>query len=150
MKIKNVNSVERGIQGSVSPEIHGEAGPRPLLFKRTLTDMSSEQREHKLSGLMENIDAQAERLMKRSDIGEFVRYRQLIRDFLDEVVSSGYTFSKESSFEARGRHRYTATIKTIDEKLDELAKDVLKEQSDNISLLNKIDDIRGLLLDMML
>jgi uncharacterized protein YaaR (DUF327 family) len=38
----------------------------------------------------------------------------------------------------------------VDEKLDELGKEVLKEQADRIEIIHKIDDIRGLLLDLML
>jgi len=34
--------------------------------------------------------------------------------------------------------------------LDELGKEVIKEHADKIEILNKIDDIRGLLLDLMM
>ena len=36
----------------------------------------------------------------------------------------------------------------IDQNLDELAEELMKEEKDNISILGKIGEIRGLLLDI--
>jgi len=96
------------------------------------------------------IDEQGKLLAERADVKEFEKYRRLIRDFLDEIVSNGYTFSKEDAYASRGRHRYIATVKIVDEKLDELGKELMKEQADKIAVLHRIDDIRGLLLDLMM
>jgi len=41
-------------------------------------------------------------------------------------------------------------VRIVDEKLDALGKEVIKEQADKIEILNKVDDIRGLLLDLMM
>ena len=76
-------------------------------------------------------------------------YRKLIRSFIEEVLSFGYEYSKESAYGYRGRHRFYATVKIIDEKLDALAKEILKEQKDNIAILNNIGEIKGLLLDLL-
>ena len=121
-----------------------------LLFRKTLTDLSKEVYAARLKELKEKIDEQGSRLSDRVDVKEFEKYRRLIREFIDEIVSNGYTFQKEDAYASRGRHRYIATVKIIDEKLDELGKEVMKEQADQIEILSRIDDIRGLLLDMMM
>jgi len=97
-----------------------------------------------------DIDEQGKRLADRVDVKELEKYRRLIRDFLDEIVSNGYTFSREDAYASRGKHRYIATVKVIDEKLDALGKEVMKDQADQIEILNSIDDIRGLILDLMM
>jgi len=104
----------------------------------------------RLAEMREDINRQGERLSDRVDVKEFEKYRRLIREFLDEIVSNGYTFSKEDAYGSRGRHRYIATVKVINEKLDELGKEVMKDQADKIDIIHKIDDIRGLLLDVMM
>jgi len=119
-------------------------------FQRTLTNLTSEMHERRLLEMRDAIDEQGKKLGQRADVREFERYRRLIRDFLDEIVSNGYTFSKEDAYASRGRHRYIATVRIVNEKLDELGKAVMQEQADQIDLLHRIDDIRGLLLDMML
>ena len=134
----------RGSDSKISREADGAT------FRRTLTDMSQELRETRLMAMKEAIDEQGKRLGERVDVGEFEKYRRLIREFLDEIVSNGYTFSREDAYASRGRHRFIATVQVVNEKLDELGKAVISEQADKIDLVHKIDDIRGLLLDMML
>jgi len=104
----------------------------------------------RLKDMKKEIDEQGKLLGDRVDVREFEKYRRLIREFLDEIVSNGYTFSKEDAYASRGRHRYIATVRIVDEKLDALGKEVIKEHADKIEILNRIDDIRGLLLDLMM
>ena len=76
------------------------------------------------------------------------RYRSLIKDFMNEIVSRSHVFSRENFLDRRGRHRVYGIIRLVDENLDELAKELVKEQVDNITVLQKIGDIRGLILDI--
>ena len=76
------------------------------------------------------------------------RYRALIKDFLNEVVNRSHKFSRENFLDRRGRHRVYGIIRLIDKNLDELAAELIKEEKDNITILQKVDEIRGLLLDI--
>jgi uncharacterized protein YaaR (DUF327 family) len=151
-----VSDLGRRTAGSRVMDMKG-AGSRgvqeaePSGFSRTLHDMSSEAHNARLMQIKRDIEEQGQKLVDRVDVKEYEKYRRLIREFLDEIVSNGYTFSRENAFASRGgRHRYIATVETINKKLDELGKEVLSEQSDRIEILGKVDDIRGLLLDLML
>lgn len=150
MKVGKIKTTDFGIQNLKTVETADLANDKSLVFQRTLNQLSTEQQAARLRELADKIDTQAEKLTKRADIREFEKYRQLIKEFLDEVVSNGYAFNKENSFGTRGRHRFFATVKTIDEKLDEMAKEIISDQAENIDLVHKIDDIRGLILDMIL
>ena len=48
----------------------------------------------------------------------------------------------------KGRHRVYGIIRLVDQNLDELAQELVKDEKDNISILAKIGEIRGLLLDI--
>ena len=50
----------------------------------------------------------------------------------------------------RGRHRLYATVKKVNEKLEELTKEVLSSERDHLKILGRIEDIRGLILDIVL
>ena len=39
-------------------------------------------------------------------------------------------------------------IRLVDKNLDELAQELVKDEKDNLSILEKIGEIRGLLLDI--
>jgi len=150
MRIQGQKATESGVITTRGGETKGAEDVGNSVFRRTLTDLAQDMHSEKLAEMKKGIDEQGARLSDRVDVKEFERYRKLIREFLDEIVSNGYTFSREDAFASRGRHRYIATIQVINEKLDELGKEVMKEQADQIEILHKIDDIRGLLLDIMM
>ncbi|MCH5271638.1 MAG: YaaR family protein [Lachnospiraceae bacterium] len=102
----------------------------------------------KLQGLMEEITMQGERLYKRRDVRDMRRYRGLVKEFLNEVITRSHSFSRENFLDKRGRHRVYGIIRLVDENLDELAKELVKDEKDNLAILSKIGEIKGLLLDI--
>ena len=118
-------------------------------FKFTLSSHIEEaELQARLNSLMEEITMQGEKIAKRKDIRDMRRYRGLIKVFMNEIVSRSHSFSRENFLDRRGRHRVYGIIRLVDETLDELAQELVKEESDNITILNKIGEIRGLLLDI--
>jgi uncharacterized protein YaaR (DUF327 family) len=150
LKVKQVNIPETGLTGPRSADNSRLPASQQLVFQRTLSQLSGDQLRAQLNSLAAAIDEQGRRLAKRADIKEFEKYRALIKQFLDEVVSNGYAFNKDSTSPSRGRYRTLATVKTVNDKLDDLARIVLAGQADNLELLRRMGEIRGLLLDMML
>lgn len=102
----------------------------------------------RLNTLMEEITMQGERLYKRRDVKDMKHYRGLIKEFLNEVVTHSHSFSRENFLDRRGRHRVYGIIRLIDENLDQLAQELMKDEKDNLAILDKIGEIRGLLLDI--
>lgn len=113
-----------------------------------MSKISEEDLQARLTGLMEEITMQGERIAKKKDIKDMRKYRSLIKDFMNEIINRSHSFSRENFLDRRGRHRVYGIIRLIDENLDELAKELVKEQKDNIAILAKIGDIRGLILDI--
>ncbi len=119
-------------------------------FKFTLISNIEEQElQARLKLMMEDITQQGKRLSKHMDVRDMKRYRQLIKNFMNEIVNRSHKFSRENFLDRRGRHRVYGMIKLIDQNLDELALELIKEEKDNITILNKIDEIRGILLDLI-
>jgi uncharacterized protein YaaR (DUF327 family) len=149
LKIQNINRAERRVLNPRVGETAQDGTERPLIFRKTLSDASREQLMARLDGMIAGIDEQGERLAKRADMKDFEKYRSLIRDFMNEIISNGYEFSREHSFSPRGGRRIFATVNKVDAALDELAVEVLRGQGDKLDLLGKIGDIRGLLVDLL-
>ena len=97
---------------------------------------------------MEEITMQGEKLAKRRDVKDMKHYRGLVKEFLNEVVTHSHSFSRENFLDRRGRHRVYGIIRLVDENLDQLAQELMKDEKDNLAILNKIGEIRGLLLDI--
>ncbi len=118
-------------------------------FKFTLVSHVEEQElKEKLTLLMEEITQQGKKITKRKDVRDMRKYRSLIKDFMNEVINHSHEFSRENFLDRKGRHRVYGIIKLVDKNLDDLAAELMKEEKDNISILNKIGEITGLLLDI--
>ena len=118
-------------------------------FKFMLASHIQEQDlQVRLTAMMEEITRQGDRLSKKMDIRDMRKYRTLIKSFMNEVVSRSHKFSRENFLDRRGRHRVYGIIKQVDDTLDELARELVKDEKDHIAILNMIGEIRGLLLDI--
>lgn len=118
-------------------------------FKFTLVkNIEEEHLQEKLTSLMKDIEEQGARIAKHMDIKDMKKYRSSVKEFMNEIVSRSHEFSRENFLDRRGRHRVYGIIRQVDKNLDELATELLKEEKDNLAILGKIDDIRGLLLDI--
>ena len=118
-------------------------------FKFTLASHVQEaDLQARLSLLMEEITMQGDKLAKKRDIRDMKKYRGLIKEFMNEIVNRSHEFSRENFLDRRGRHRVYGIIRLVDQTLDELAKELVKDEQDNITILSKIGEIRGLLLDI--
>ncbi len=105
--------------------------------------------QERLTLLFEDITMQGKKISKHMDVKDMKRYRSLVKDFLNEIVNRSHRFSRENFLDRRGRHRVYGIIRLIDENLDELAAELMKDEKDNLSILSKIGEIRGLLLDIL-
>lgn len=118
-------------------------------FKFSLTSAIGEaQLQERLNTLLNEITNQGERIAQHMDIRDMKKYRGLVKDFLNEVVNRSHKFSRENFLDRRGRHRVYGIIRLVDENLDELAGELVKEEKDHIAILDKIGEIQGLLLDI--
>lgn len=118
-------------------------------FKFTLiSNIEEKDLQEKLGGMMQEITKQGEKIAKHMDIKDMKRYREMVKNFLNEVVSRSHQFSRENFLDRRGRHRVYGIVKLVDKNLDELATELVKEEKDHLAIVSKIDDIRGLLLDI--
>ena len=103
----------------------------------------------RLSVLLDDIEKEGKKIAKHMDVRDMKYYRLLIQQFMNEIVSRSHKFSRENFLDRRGRHRVYGIIKLVDENLDLLAAELLKAEKDHLFILSKIDEIRGLLLDIL-
>ncbi len=145
MDIKvNQNQQITESQAPKAPEQGSEAFKFALMSNIEEADL-----KERLTGMMNEITMQGERIKKRKDIGDMRKYRGLVKDFMNEVINRSHKFTRENFLDRRGRHRVYGIIRLIDKNLDELAEELLKGESDNLTILNKIGEIEGLLIDIL-
>ncbi len=142
IKISNITPTN---QPQAPEQVQEANGDFKFVLTSKLEDTGLAER---LNLMLEDIVQQGERIKKRNDIKDMQRYRILIKDFLNEVVTRSHEFSRENFLDRKGRHRVYGIIRQVDDELDALARELVKDEKDNIAILAKIGQIQGLLLDI--
>ncbi len=149
MKITDVNNLNNLIRTGAGVERQTQRQGPPS-FRDTLSSLTRENSMQRLSEMSENLMRQGEVVGRRCDILELKRYKELLSEYLYEAVRFMYEFKKQSTLDARGRHKMYAIIKKINAKLEEMTEQMLKSESGSLALMAAVDDIRGMLIDLLL
>lgn len=104
----------------------------------------------RMKKLMQNIFEQGEKLTKTIDVKELRAYKMLLKEFLNQVVDNSNRYTKTTNLDKRGRHKVFITVKKINKEIDALTEDMLEKQKDELKILQRVQDIRGLVLDLEL
>lgn len=138
--------------GNISPIEISKAVDRKAIkdtFKSKLNNLEQEEIREELSILFEKIDEKATGLQDKLFIEDLIEYKKLIKEFLNTAVNNSHVFFKESSLDRRGRHRVYSLVKKVDLELDQLTKDFIDIEKNRINILKRLDEIQGILLDIL-
>lgn len=118
--------------------------------ERAFSDMLHlEQVEHfDLVQALEEIDEYSRRLKESPILENLLRYKKRMRAILHFLVQQSFAVSENSFYDVQGRRRFFMIVENIDHKLEELTRDFLNKQMNGLELVSRLDEIRGLLLDL--
>lgn len=117
-------------------------------FSEILVKHGSKLQTDQLTRLMGDISAAGDRVARSRNLRELTRFKMLIKRFLQEAVEYGLDMKQSHTWNRFGEGRRLKIVETIDEHLVELAQDILNEEKDTIDLLDKIGEIKGLLVNL--
>lgn len=119
-------------------------------FKFTLiSQLDQSELQEKLTEMVKEITKQGQKISEHMDIRDIKMYRTLISNFMGEVVANSHKFSRENFLDRRGRHRVYGIIRQVNDKLDELAKELMRSEKNQVEILRRIGEIQGLVLDIL-
>lgn len=118
-------------------------------FRGKLEEIRQENIREELKILYDKIEAISSRLKEKLFIEDLLEYKRTVREFLNITINNSHIFYKENSLDRRGRHRVYSLVKKVDNELDELTKDFLNIENNRIKILKRLDDIRGMLIDIL-
>ena len=150
MKVRETLGNTSGMPNLVARDDNKVKPGRGAEFHNQLVKAENTNYEQHLEKLVNDIVKQGETLAKRIDVRELMLYRGLISEFIELALGGSRKFSKQSLLDRRGRHKVYALVKNINAELDLLMQDVMNGEKDNISLLKRLDDIRGLIMDIFM
>jgi len=117
-------------------------------FSDFLQEEHKQQTKEQLNQLLVKIDDQGKKLLMSRNLRELSAYKVLIKQFMDEVIGSALLLEDKFSYDNVGRKKKYKIIKEIDEKLVSLANMILEKESDKLSILQQMGDIKGLIINL--
>lgn len=145
MKIRDVSSKPIS---SGTPGKDRRINPIKGNFEDHFTHANNKMVREKLNMLLSKIGRQGEILGENRTLNELVKYRKLIRDFIDEAIKNGLENEESRSWGRGSKLKSHTIVKKIDEQLLLLAEEIVNQEQDVISILKIIGEIKGLLIDL--
>jgi hypothetical protein len=102
-----------------------------------------------LEKMLDDIHGLGEKIRKDVSFELIAKYRSAVRAFLKTVVTGALQVEAKQSSPNVLRQKKFTLVKVIDGKLERLASGVLMNQHETFEVLAKIDEINGLLIDLI-
>lgn len=138
MKVRSV-----GVGTGIS--IEKKSNKSKLDFSESFNQENRFKTKGELDLYIKEIKEIGEKLIATQSYNDVIKYKSAIKGYLKSVVDYVYSLNKNTSF---WDGNYFTTVKMVNEKLDEMTRELMYEQKQNIDMASKIDEINGLLLDI--
>jgi len=106
--------------------------------------------EDSLHELLDGVHNAGDALSKRPFPPEIAAYREAVRNFVHYVVENTYDTEEQTSGVSVLKRKKFTLIQVIDTKLEGMAAAILRGQINQLEILEKLDEIKGLLVDLSL
>ena len=122
---------------------------QPTSFADVMIQRDAERTQEQLQQKLQDIHRQGERLARLMSVRELKLYQQMVKQFLEDTIRRGVGLKEVRGFDRRGRVKRYKLLDQIDETLVSMGEELLDSEEGKIELLNKIGEIRGLLINFL-
>ncbi|MFT8322607.1 MAG: YaaR family protein [Bacillus sp. (in: firmicutes)] len=117
-------------------------------FQELVMKQNQKLQTGQLSTLIKNIDDAGKRLGRSQTLKELTKFKSLVKKFVKEAVGYGLELKKDQSWNQFGQGKDLNIVQVIDEKLIELTEEVMNKEKSSLTILNKIGEIKGMLINL--
>ena len=102
-----------------------------------------------LEALLDEVHSAGDSLKERTLSENIIAYKNAVRSFIQYVVDQAFTVTESTSGGNILKRKKFTQVQIIDQKLEQLAAGILSNQRAQLDLLGRIEEINGLLVDLM-
>lgn len=147
MKISTIHTAE--IRGDPISAASGSGGQAfSQFFHQQSNDQERGEYQDRIKKLFDEIRQSAPSLLQKCNLQNFENYREKLADLMDELLHHTYLFQSEQIQDSYGRRKVYATVTIVNQKMKELGEDLLAENKEQLKFISRVDEIRGLLMDL--
>ena len=98
--------------------------------------------------LLDEVHSAGDKLKENPSVDLVQAYKKAVRDFVHHVVERSFVVEQKTSGRKILKRNVYFRVSVIDESLEKLAAEILRNQRDNLEILRRVDEINGLLVDL--
>ncbi|MGO4887007.1 YaaR family protein [Anaerobacillus sp. MEB173] len=137
-----------GRAGLNRTNVKKEVATEKVSFSEVMAKGREQQTYDKLSKLMEQIEDQGKILSETRTVDELRKYKQLVKEFMDDAVKFGLSLEERRGFNRRGRTKIYKIVTEVDRKLLDLTNAVLEKEKKGLEILDMVGEIKGLMVNI--
>ena len=145
--LPNPNRRIKGKEDSPASKGAGVKGQEEAVFGKAFMDASKQQASRALDLVLMELDASGERLAAAQSFEELEKYKGLVKEFMQKVTQGLGKLHFSDGGQGK-QAKIHVILKKVDLELGRLAEEVVKRQAGQLRILERLDQIRGLLLDL--
>ncbi|MGE5604662.1 MAG: YaaR family protein [Bacteroidota bacterium] len=147
MEVKSTGSKQVGAGNEAFARTPG-INSKQTAFSDTLRETDNDRRRQACDELLRQIDSVSDILKKAPTPNGIKKYRRLVASFIREAINQTYELNEETHWDRSGNRKSYLTVRNINQALEELTDEVMNREKKQIDLVAKLDEIRGMLLDL--
>lgn len=106
--------------------------------------------------LLDDVHTAGERLVEKPFISNIKEYREAVGRFMAYIVKNGFSAESETQTKKYIKNglpfvdeKKWTKVKVVNEKLEKLALYIMQSQKSQLTILKKIEEIEGILVDLL-
>lgn len=112
-----------------------------------LSRISGMKKEDAVQVLMADIETAGDALAQKPVLDNLRTYKQAVQSFIHFIVENSYTVETTETGSSRKKKVHTL-VHVVDKELEHLAADILSNQQTRLKILERLGEIRGMLIDI--
>ncbi len=118
-------------------------------FRERLAQAQAGQLNERIERAIAQIEQLGARLAESLSLADLKRYKQAVASLLRDVTHHMVQVRTQMEWDSQAwEHRTLVTIRKVDEELEKLTQLVLSQEQDRLAILERIGEIKGMLLDL--
>lgn len=142
-----INNAKSGSPLNRESEVQSISAKNKTNFKSMLTHTQNAY-DKELSSFITQIDLKGKKLAESLSLKDLLEFKNMVKSFLKSTLGQSRSMQEESLWDFRGQPKIMARVTKINQALEELGNQVLQTQQEPLKILAKIDEIKGLILDL--
>ena len=102
-----------------------------------------------LEDLLDGVHETGDKLKENPSVDLVQAYKKAVRDCVHYVVERSFAVEQKTSGRSILKRNAYFRVSVIDESLEKLAAEILRNQRDNLEILRRVDEINGMLVDLL-